>query len=135
MDKSKGFNLIELMVVLAIVGILVGIAYPSYTNHVVDTRRTEAEVALVNTASKMERYYTENKHTYRGATLKKIGALPNTTEKYYKITLTGLTPTTYTIKAIPQKSQNANDKACGTLTYNELGEKGITGTGSISSCW
>ncbi len=55
----KGFTLIELMIAVAIVGILAGIAYPSYVNHVKKSRRADATVALLGLANAMERRYTE----------------------------------------------------------------------------
>ncbi len=55
---STGFSLVELLVVVAIVGILAAIAYPSYSNHIAATRRAEAESILVQDAAVMERIYT-----------------------------------------------------------------------------
>ncbi|MDY6929824.1 MAG: type IV pilin protein [Pseudomonadota bacterium] len=63
---SSGFTLIELMIVVAIIGILAAIAYPSYQNYVESTRRGDAKGALMSFASAMERYYTQN-GTYIGA--------------------------------------------------------------------
>lgn len=57
---KNGFTLIELMIVVAIIGILATIAYPSYHAYIKKTRRSDAEGALVSLANAMERYYTEN---------------------------------------------------------------------------
>jgi len=56
--KQSGVTLIELMVVVAIIGIIAAIGYPSYQNYVVQTNRTECQSALVQMANAMERYYT-----------------------------------------------------------------------------
>ncbi|MBA1146518.1 type IV pilin protein [Ectothiorhodospiraceae bacterium WFHF3C12] len=64
--REKGVTLLELMIVVAIIGILAGIAYPSYQTHVTETRRTDAMGALNGLAAAMERYYTENL-SYEGA--------------------------------------------------------------------
>lgn len=64
--KQKGFTLIELMVVVAIIGILVSIAYPSYQDSITRSRRADAKAALVGFASAMERHFTVN-NSYCGA--------------------------------------------------------------------
>ena len=58
--KNLGFTLIELMIVVAIVGILSAVAYPSYQSHVLKSQRQVAQAALVSLSSTMERYYSEN---------------------------------------------------------------------------
>ena len=71
-----GFTLIELMIVVAIVGILAAIAYPSYTEQVRQSRRSDCEGALTGLASAMERYFTVN-NTYVGAAVGAGGIFPN----------------------------------------------------------
>lgn len=66
LSKPSGFTLIELMIVVAIIGLLSAIAYPSYTDYVTETRRADGMSALSGFANAMERYYTTN-GTYRGA--------------------------------------------------------------------
>lgn len=63
---QAGFTLIELMIAVAIIGILAAIAYPSYLEHVKSTRRGDAQGDLASFANAMERYYTRNS-TYIGA--------------------------------------------------------------------
>lgn len=60
MFKQKGFTLIELMLVVAVVGVLMGIAYPSYQNHVLKTKRSDCKAGLMRTADLQERYYLRN---------------------------------------------------------------------------
>ena len=58
--QQRGFTLIELMIVVAIIGIIAAIAYPSYQEQVKSTRRADAQGALMSFANAMERYYTQN---------------------------------------------------------------------------
>lgn len=57
-NQHRGFTLIEVMVVVAIVGILAAIAYPSYIEHVRQTRRAEVTALMLENAQLLERHYT-----------------------------------------------------------------------------
>lgn len=65
----RGFTLIELIIAIAIVGILAGIAFPFYQEYVLKARRSEAMVALTAAANAFERYRAGNNFTYAGACL------------------------------------------------------------------
>ena len=132
--RSSGFTLLEVMIVCAIIAIMAAIAYPSYTNSIQKSRRSEATAALLGVASQMERWSTE-KSTYATATLGTGGVFANHTESsYYNLSLTGLTATTYTVRATPAGAQVGDP--CGTFTYNEQGIKDVTGgTWTKAQCW
>jgi len=130
---QKGFSLIELVVVLAVITILAGIAYPSYMDTLRQTRRADAKTNLLELAQRIERFYSEN-HSYTNVQAS-IGGSPQTTaDGWYSITIDS-TATTYNLTAEPQNSQ-VNDP-CKSLTYNNLGQEGVTGgaTKTADECW
>jgi len=142
---KRGFTLIELMIVVVIVGILVAIAYPSYTNHIARARRADGQSSLMDLASRLERYYSEN-NTYQTATIGGGGAtevLPSATsaDGWYQLAITNQTAGSYAISATPLNAQATYDTRCQTLTYTSLGVKGITAgpsgapTGVVTDCW
>ncbi|HYR05231.1 MAG TPA: type IV pilin protein [Gallionella sp.] len=148
--RQQGFTLIELMVVVAIIAILVGIGYPSYTQYTTKAKRSAAQGFMLQIASREEQYLADAR-TYT-ASFTTLGdplylAPPAETVGRYTVIVTSITATTdagyiagaalpqYIITATPVGIQADNDAKCGTLTLNSLGTKGKSGTGSVSDCW
>lgn len=130
--SSQGFTLIELMVVVAIVAILVGIAYPSYQNQVMKGRRAQAKADLVEYAQMAERFHTVN-NTYVGFALPYTASPREGGTVAYAIALNpAATQSTFTITATAQGGQ-ASD-ACGNLGLNQAGVKTASG-GTVADCW
>jgi len=135
MQLTKGFTLIEILITVAIIGILLTVAYPSYINYVTKTHRTDGQVALMDLASRMERFYIDSNHTYEGAsfaTLKTSNASPR---GFYNLAITNLSDTTFLLTATPTGTQATNDKLCSSLTIDQAGQKSQTGTGTQKDCW
>lgn len=145
--SSRGFTLMELMIVVAIVAILAAIAYPSYTHEVIKSRRVAAAGCLSEYANYMERYYTTNL-SYAQDPSGNANALPALdcasaaqTGPYYAYAFTAapaLSATTYNISATPQGPQTA-DTACATLAIDQTGQRYYQSTATdaagLSSCW
>ncbi|MEO8631312.1 MAG: type IV pilin protein [Betaproteobacteria bacterium] len=111
--QRRGFTLVEMVIVVAIVGILAAIAFPSYQNSVRKTRRTNAEADLVQLSQFMERIYTENGSYSRGGA---SPALPFTVSpqdgstSFYSLALTANTGNAFTLTATPIGSQISDGK-------------------------
>lgn len=140
---SKGFTLIELMIVVAIIGVLASIAYPAYQDQVRQARRADATGEMLAFASAMERHFTENS-TYLGAAVDGDGAVSNTgdpgffngAETFYTLTISAATATTYTLLATRAGAQ-AGDK-CGNYTLTQDGTRGIASADAgmtAGDCW
>ena len=146
MSKAKGFTLIELMIVVAVIAILASIAYPSYQDSVRKTRRADAKEVLLEGAQWMERFFTENYRYDKNKAGTAIGSLFPTnltaspkegTTKYYDITFNpAATQSAFTLRATPKSTGGQDKDSCGSLTLTNTGAKGVTGTGAtIEKCW
>lgn len=136
MKKTQGFTLIELMIVVAVIGILAAIAYPSYQEHVNKSKRADAQASLMELSHFMERYYTAN-----GRYNKSDGSAPDLPfskapkdggSENYGLALSAVDAFSYTLTATAKNSM-ANDK-CGNLTLTSKGVKGNS-KGNTTDCW
>lgn len=99
MKAQKGFTLVELMIVVAIIGILSSIALPAYTDYVIRGKLTEATSALANGRVRMEQYFQDNR-TYVGADTGATSVCPAATANFgYACAVTPPPANTYTITA------------------------------------
>lgn len=106
--KSKGYTLVELMVVVAIVGIIAAIAYPSYQGYISNTYQAQAVSDLKQCALKLEKYYS-NDFTYVGADSPAICTMwspsdGDSSKAHFTLTMPTLTKENYVIKATPVDS-------------------------------
>jgi type IV pilus assembly protein PilE len=131
---KTGFSLIELVIAMAVIGILASIAYPSYVRQMQQARRADCEAALMQLASVMERDFSRN-NQYQNliAAGNFSGQCPiDGGAASYNLGYQALTATTYTLQATPSGAQ-AGDP-CGTLTLTNTLQKGQS-SGTLAECW
>ncbi|HUW28321.1 MAG TPA: type IV pilin protein [Sulfuriferula sp.] len=138
---QNGFTLIELMIAVAVIGILSTIAYASYTSYVQRARRTEAKAVLLQDATILERNFTmANRYDNDGSGTATSGLIivqaPTSGTASYNIAVAFNTnpATDFTLTATPTGFMAAD--ACGSFTLDNAGVQGVTGgTLSATECW
>lgn len=131
--KNSGITLMELMVVMAIVGILAAVAIPTYRNYVIRANRSDAKTALLAAAGALERCFTRF-NSYDPADGCAVVFPVSSTEGHYVITADPQTAVEFTLTATPQDGQ-ANDAACGNFTLDSANTRGVSGTTPPRQCW
>lgn len=145
--NQAGFTLLELLVAIAIVGILASLAVGRYRSYIVESNRNNARTALLLAQQMMERNFLQSSTYTNGLAAGQITSVSNVfgANPAYQISIPNdktypLTDTFYTIKATPIGGQA--DDACGVFTITKTGQKGVisengvaTATLTAAECW
>lgn len=140
-SDERGFTLIEVMIVVAILGLIAAIAIPNYSSYINRARRTEAQTALQDAAQFMQRFYAANNrydtsvsgtNVSLPVSLRTIPANSSGAATYYTLTVLAAA-NTYTLTATPSNVM-ASD-ACGAYTLVQTGARGSLGSLSVAQCW
>lgn len=144
--QTAGFTLMELMITVAIVGILAAIAFPSYQDSVRKSRRGDAKAALLENAGFMERYYSTNfRYTATAGTAgcpalpvqclpREVASASCSTDSRVYYTIAGTCASsniTFTLTATPKLGSPQASDTCGNLTVDQTGAR----TPTTSGCW
>lgn len=148
MKRTEGFSLVEIMIVLAIVGILASVAYPGYASYIARSRRIEGQMALLDILQQQERFYSLH-NTYvefsadstdPDAQRIKWWSGGEATGSAYELHGQACPNRDISecieVRAVPGTTRvdaKFKDKECGTLTMNSIGQRGPSG-GSVR-CW
>ena len=131
----RGFTLIEIMVVVALIGIVASIALTSYQTSTRKSRRYAAQSCLMEQAQYMERYYTtaNNPMSYTGAVLPEATCKTNLAS-YYTFSLTSASQA-FSVQAVASGAQTG-DTDCRTLALNQAAQQSSSSaTASTTGCW
>ena len=129
--SNRGFTLIEIMIVIAIIGIVITIGYPSLTEYMKKARRTEIASLLSEQAQILERHYSKN-NVYTNATGLSTG------NDFYTITPTTLTEQAFTLTALRKSGSSMATDKCGDFTINNTGKRDIVNSAAdvtAKDCW
>ena len=123
--KNTGFTLIELMITVAVIGILAAVAYPSYIDYLIRASRSAAQSFMLDASNKEEQYLLDAR-TYLAVTnnagFSNIGlTVPTEVTRFYNLSVASVTASTYTIQAAP--IAGTRQAADGTLQLTNDGTK------------
>jgi len=142
--NCRGFSFIELVIVLVIVGIIAGFAFPSYTESMRAGRRTDAVTTLLQVQLLQEKW--RNNHTSYTSTLTGTGCNTlaatglcwpdsNSLQGFYSISVVSSDAHSYTIKAAPKTGSAQEGDRCGSFYINQDGPDYSSSGAADSDCW
>ena len=142
LSRPRGFTLIEIMIVVAILGIVAAIALPSYTSYINRAKRADARTQLMQAAQFMQRFYTANDQYKDDRAGNPITAQmpanlqrsPADGPQVYSLTIDA-SVSAYTLTMAPMSTSPMASDPCGSFTLSSTGVRGVTGSKPRDECW
>ena len=131
-DNVRGMTLIELLIVVAIVGILAAIAGPAWNDQVIKSRRADARNTLLAAQIEQEQYRANNLTYATSMSAMGMGSFDSTSRDYYRVEVVSADATSFLITATPNGNQ-ANDSTCNIFAVRQTGPE-HSGYAALS-CW
>ena len=146
--RVYGFTLVELMIVVVVIAILAAIVYPSYTESVRKSQRSDAKSILLEAANRQELFFS-NFNTYTTVVVPASSPCVGTAcglnfdstdsrEGYYTLSIFSANNTSFVLRAAPQSGEAQENDKCGTFILDNTGAQSITGeSGGMTAdkCW
>lgn len=133
--KHKGMTLIELLIVVAIVGILASVALPSWNSQVQKARRADARNTLLLVQIEQEKYRADNGSYASSMSALGLSTYNSTSRDYYNVSIVSSSATAFVASAAPNTNGGQNGDSCGTFAINQSGPDGSGSYASLADCW